>query len=66
MKDCDECGEKIIQKRLEAMPYTKVCIGCQQERESNGQFRPHKMDVQAKSRCGEVDVTIQTLVRGTT
>jgi DnaK suppressor protein len=27
--DCEECGEPIARKRLEAMPYAERCVGCQ-------------------------------------
>lgn len=64
MTQCEECGEEIDVRRMKVIPATKVCVSCQQDLESNGHFRLHKLDVQAKIRCGEVDVTIQTLVRG--
>jgi RNA polymerase-binding protein DksA len=30
---CDECGDEIPKKRLEALPYTIYCVDCQQELE---------------------------------
>ena len=30
---CDRCGEKIGEKRLEALPFARLCIACQQEEE---------------------------------
>ncbi len=30
---CEECGEKISQKRLEARPETTLCIRCKEEQE---------------------------------
>jgi len=64
MTKCEECDEEIDARRMKALPTTKVCVPCQQDRESNGRFRLHKLDVQSKTRCGEIDTTEQTLVRG--
>jgi DnaK suppressor protein len=33
---CEYCGEKIAATRLNALPYTNSCIGCQRENERNG------------------------------
>ena len=30
---CDQCEEKIPAKRLEAMPYARLCVSCQSEAE---------------------------------
>ena len=30
---CDECGEEINEKRLNAMPFAVLCVDCQTERE---------------------------------
>ncbi len=32
---CEECGVRITKKRLEAIPYTDVCIDCANERAKN-------------------------------
>ncbi len=32
---CEECGEKIPMKRLEALPFAQYCISCQQELEDD-------------------------------
>ena len=31
--DCEECGEPIAKKRLMIVPFTRLCINCQQEEE---------------------------------
>jgi phage/conjugal plasmid C-4 type zinc finger TraR family protein len=31
---CDECGEPIPERRREALPGTRTCVGCQSERDS--------------------------------
>ena len=33
---CADCGEDINEKRLEIMPYTLVCIDCQEQSEKEG------------------------------
>jgi len=30
---CDRCGEPILEKRLEALPFARYCIACQEEEE---------------------------------
>jgi DnaK suppressor protein len=30
---CESCGEKITEKRLEAIPWVRYCIGCQSKAE---------------------------------
>jgi DnaK suppressor protein len=30
---CERCGEKIGEKRLEALPFARFCIACQEEEE---------------------------------
>ena len=30
---CERCGEPIVQKRLEALPFARFCIACQEEEE---------------------------------
>ena len=64
MPQCEECDEEINEKRLEAVPHTRLCVFCQKSLENNGGYALHKLDVQLKTRCGEIDITIQTLVRG--
>lgn len=38
--DCAECGEPIPKARQEALPGVKICIDCQQERDSAFKVRP--------------------------
>ncbi len=28
MKNCERCGQVIPEERLEAMPETRICVGC--------------------------------------
>jgi DnaK suppressor protein len=30
---CESCGEMINERRLEALPFARLCIGCQEEEE---------------------------------
>ena len=39
---CTDCGGKISEERLEAIPYTELCIECQSQRESNGGLPPEE------------------------
>ncbi len=34
--DCEECGTKIPKTRLEAIPYTALCVKCASKMESRG------------------------------
>ncbi len=63
VKECLECGDEINPRRVKANPRAALCIGCQQELENNGGYPLHVMDVQAKSKCGDVDETVSTIVR---
>lgn len=33
---CEECGVKIPQARLEAIPYAALCVGCASKQEQDG------------------------------
>jgi len=35
---CEECGQEIPLARLEAIPYTKYCIGCKEDRDAEAQL----------------------------
>ena len=37
---CEDCGADINPKRLEAIPWTTLCVGCQEIRDSSGAPRP--------------------------
>ncbi len=32
---CEECGQEIVRRRLEVMPFTRYCIDCQREHEKD-------------------------------
>jgi RNA polymerase-binding protein DksA len=35
---CEECGEEIPYARLQAIPYTKYCIGCKEDKDAAAQL----------------------------
>ena len=35
---CEECGEEIPEKRLQARPFAVMCISCQEEKEKEGKL----------------------------
>ncbi|HUW34921.1 MAG TPA: TraR/DksA C4-type zinc finger protein [Planctomycetota bacterium] len=36
---CTACGKKIAARRLRAIPYARMCVGCKKEEEENGGAR---------------------------
>ena len=36
---CEDCEEEIAQARLEALPFTRLCVACQEEREKEARFQ---------------------------
>lgn len=40
LKNCAECGEKIPEKRREAMPGCEYCVSCQSWIDKGGNFYP--------------------------
>jgi DnaK suppressor protein len=37
---CETCGLEVVEERLNAMPFTRLCCDCQQERERESRTRP--------------------------
>lgn len=35
---CAECGAEISEERLDALPYARLCIDCQEEEEESGEL----------------------------
>lgn len=44
-KQCEDCGQKIPEKRLKAKPNAIICTQCQEEREANGDFVYSSMEI---------------------
>jgi len=36
---CEDCGEPVAQKRLEVLPFTRVCVDCQSKHEREQRIR---------------------------
>ena len=36
---CEDCEEEIAQARLEALPFSRLCVACQEEREKEARFQ---------------------------
>ena len=44
--DCAECGQRIAEARLKALPFASTCRECQQQREERAESeRPHQRSV---------------------
>ena len=53
---CDECEEAIAEERLKAMPFSRLCVQCQLERESEARrVRRPDADRSAFRRLGVAD-----------
>ena len=48
--DCEECGEPIAKKRLMVVPFTRLCINCQQEEERLNSISDNKDDLEGSLR----------------
>ncbi|MGH7822234.1 MAG: TraR/DksA family transcriptional regulator [Candidatus Binatia bacterium] len=53
---CESCGEEIAQERLKAMPFTRLCVQCQSERENEAKRTRRADDLAAFRRIGASDV----------
>ncbi|MGH7858861.1 MAG: TraR/DksA family transcriptional regulator [Candidatus Binatia bacterium] len=52
---CDSCEEEIAQERLKAMPFTRLCVQCQSERENEARRTRRPDDLAAFRRLGSSD-----------
>jgi DnaK suppressor protein len=53
---CDSCESEIAVGRLEAMPFTRLCVSCQAEREKEAKQSRRFDDERAYRRLGSTDV----------
>jgi hypothetical protein len=67
MRQCEECGDAIPKKRVEAIPAVTLCVGCQAQEEADGNFVQHRMGYTVTTSKGGEDVeTVESfLVPGT-
>jgi len=64
MKECDNCGEKIGEKRLKALPNAVLCIHCQEGREDTGEFQKTTMEVHQTISGWQFEGVEQTIIKG--
>jgi DnaK suppressor protein len=53
---CESCESEIAPARLEAMPFTRLCVSCQAEREKEAKMARRFDDERAYRRLGSTDV----------
>lgn len=53
---CESCESDIAQGRLEAMPFTRLCVSCQAEREKEARQSRRFDDERAYRRLGSTEV----------
>ena len=53
---CEQCEEEIAQARLEALPFTRLCVACQEELEKEARFQRRVDDDSAPRRSNAVDL----------
>jgi DnaK suppressor protein len=53
---CDSCESEIAPARLEAMPFTRLCVSCQAEREREAKLARRFEDERTYRRLGSTDV----------
>jgi DnaK suppressor protein len=53
---CESCEEEIAQERLKAMPFTRLCVECQSQRENEGKRTRRADDLAAFRRLGAGEV----------
>jgi DnaK suppressor protein len=49
---CEECGLDIAEGRLEALPFTRLCVSCQSDRERESKLNRRFEDDRAVRRLG--------------
>jgi len=52
---CESCEGEIAEGRLEALPFTRLCVTCQQEREREAKLRRRDEDERLYRRLGSTD-----------
>jgi YteA family regulatory protein len=45
---CELCNKKISYERLEALPYSRLCINCEKDREENMEFLKNQRPIEEK------------------
>jgi DnaK suppressor protein len=58
---CESCDSEIAPGRLEALPFTRLCVSCQAEREKEAKLQRRFDDERAYRRLGSTDVDEENL-----
>ena len=53
---CEQCEEEIAQARIEALPFTRLCVACQEELEKEPRFQRRVDDGRVPRRSNAVDL----------
>jgi len=53
---CEMCEGEIAEGRLETLPFTRVCVNCQQEKEKEAKLTRHAEDERVYRRLGATDL----------
>ena len=53
---CEQCEEEIAQARLEALPFTRLCVACQEQLEKKARFQRRVDDDSVPRRSNAVDL----------
>jgi len=53
---CEQCEEEIAQARIEALPFTRLCVACQEELEKEARFQRRVDDGRVPRRSNAVDL----------
>lgn len=61
---CEECGEAITKNRLKALPNTKRCIDCAEQREDTGEFVKTQMQIDSKVEGWEFKGVEEKIIKG--
>ncbi len=53
---CEKCEEEIAQARIEALPFTRLCVACQEQLEKEARFQRRVDDGSVPRRSNAVDL----------
>ncbi len=53
---CEQCEEEIAQARIDALPFTRLCVACQEELEKEARFQRRVDDSRVPRRSNAVDL----------
>ena len=62
-KRCADCGEEIESTRLKHFPEAMVCVDCQREREREGRYSKHVMEISQEIKGWTHEGVVTTIIR---